>query len=145
MSEKPASIYERIREILESAKTSVARSVNTTQVVANWLIGREIVEEEQRGKERADYGMELLADLSARLQAEYGAGYSVTKSQSVSVVLHSLIAKLADLAVVEIAATHASKFAATAAVWEICHAREALSGRDQNRNPQMRAGISCRM
>ena len=43
---KPAPIYERIREILESARTTVARSVNTTQVVANWLIGREIVEEE---------------------------------------------------------------------------------------------------
>ena len=54
------AVYERIREILESARTTVARSVNTTQVVANWLIGREIVEEEQRGKKRADYGTELL-------------------------------------------------------------------------------------
>ena len=42
-------LHDRIREILESARASVARSVNTTQVVANWLIGREIVEEEQRG------------------------------------------------------------------------------------------------
>ena len=43
------ALYERIRQILESARTSVARTVNTTQVVANWLIGREIVEEEQKG------------------------------------------------------------------------------------------------
>jgi len=71
------SVYERIRQILESAKTSVARSVNTTQVVANWLVGREIVEEEQRGRRRAEYGEELLADLSRRLKDEFGAGYSV--------------------------------------------------------------------
>lgn len=41
-----AGFYQRIREILELAQARVARTVNTTQVVANWLIGREIVEEE---------------------------------------------------------------------------------------------------
>ena len=53
---KASPVYERIRQILESARTNVARSVNTTQVVANWLIGREIVEEEQKGQKRARYG-----------------------------------------------------------------------------------------
>lgn len=85
MRKKPASVsgtektplYERIRQILESARSSVARTVNTTQVVANWLIGREIVEEEQKGKRRAEYAEQLLLDLSARLTAEYGRGYSV--------------------------------------------------------------------
>jgi hypothetical protein len=62
---KSISIYNRIRRILESARTGVARSVNTTQVVANWLVGREIVEEEQRGKKRAGYGEQLLQDLSS--------------------------------------------------------------------------------
>ncbi len=71
------SLYGRIREILESAKTSVARSVNTTQVVANWLVGREIVEEEQKGKARADYGEGLIRNLAAQLQVDYGAGYSL--------------------------------------------------------------------
>jgi predicted nuclease of restriction endonuclease-like (RecB) superfamily len=47
-------------------------------VVANWLIGREIVEEEQRGARKAGYGEQLLAELSARLVAEYGQGYSAT-------------------------------------------------------------------
>lgn len=70
-------LFDRIRDILESARSNVARTVNTTQVVANWLIGREIVEEEQRGKKRADYGRKALADLSARLGCEYGRGYSV--------------------------------------------------------------------
>ena len=50
------TLYSRIRDILESARSGVARSVNTTQVVANWLIGQEIVEEEQRGRARAGYG-----------------------------------------------------------------------------------------
>lgn len=71
------TLYRRIREILEAARTGVARSVNTTQVVANWLIGREIVEEEQRGRRRAGYGERLLGDLSRRLQADFGGGYSV--------------------------------------------------------------------
>lgn len=70
-------LYERIRQILESARSSVARTVNTTQVVANWVIGREIVEEEQKGKRRAEYAEQLLLELSARLTADYGRGYSV--------------------------------------------------------------------
>ncbi len=76
-SAKGSPVYERIREILESAKANVARSVNTTQVVANWLIGQEIVEEEQRGKRRADYGRRLLEDLSSRLSADFGRGFSI--------------------------------------------------------------------
>ena len=43
----PEALYGRVRQILESARTSAARSVNTAQVVANWMVGREIVEEEQ--------------------------------------------------------------------------------------------------
>jgi len=72
-----APIYERIKQILELAKASVARTVNTTQVAANWLIGREIVEEEQQGKRRAGYGEQILEDLSIKLTCEYGGGFSV--------------------------------------------------------------------
>lgn len=70
-------LYARIREILETARAGVARTVNTTQVMSNWLIGREIVEEEQAGKRRAGYGAELLADLAAGLKADFGSGYGV--------------------------------------------------------------------
>lgn len=70
-------LYDRIREILESARAGVMRSVNTAQVVANWLIGREIVEEQQQGKERAGYGEALLADLAERLTEQFGRGWSV--------------------------------------------------------------------
>ncbi|MGA2532718.1 MAG: PDDEXK nuclease domain-containing protein [Candidatus Aminicenantales bacterium] len=70
-------MYERIRQILDSARSTAARSVNTTQVVANWLIGREIVEEEQKGKRRAEYGKKLIESLAASIAKDYGAGYSV--------------------------------------------------------------------
>ena len=74
---RPTTLYTRIRQILESARTRVARSVNTTQVVANWLIGREIVEAEQQGKRRAAYGTKLLESLAGRLRRDFGDGYSV--------------------------------------------------------------------
>jgi predicted nuclease of restriction endonuclease-like (RecB) superfamily len=71
-----AELFARVRDILESARASVARSVNTAQVVANWLIGREIVEEEQRGKRRANYGQQLIVQLSQALVTAYGRGWS---------------------------------------------------------------------
>ena len=74
---KSTSIYNRVRRILESARASVARSVNTTHVAAYWLIGREIVEEEQKGQKRAGYGETLLQNLAQRLKSDFGAGYSV--------------------------------------------------------------------
>lgn len=74
---KGITLYDRVRQILESARATVARSVNTTQVAANWLIGREIVEEEQEGKKRAAYGEQLLEGLAARLAKDFGNGYSV--------------------------------------------------------------------
>jgi predicted nuclease of restriction endonuclease-like (RecB) superfamily len=77
LGKKRTPLYERIRQILESARINVARTVNTTQVVANWMIGREIVEEEQQGKAKAAYGEHLLMDLSVRLKKEFGTGYSV--------------------------------------------------------------------
>ena len=70
-------LYTRIQRILESARTGVARTVNSTQVVADWLIGREIVEEEQKGRRRAAYGFKLLESLAHRLKKDFGDGYSV--------------------------------------------------------------------
>jgi predicted nuclease of restriction endonuclease-like (RecB) superfamily len=103
-------VYERIRQILESARTNVARSVNTTQVVANWLIGREIVEEEQKGKSRADYGRQLIEGLSKRITKDFGSGYSIQSLfymiqfyrlypdlLSSSEIFHAVRGKLSDL------------------------------------------------
>jgi predicted nuclease of restriction endonuclease-like (RecB) superfamily len=74
---KPAApaIFDRVQVILDSAQTHAARSVNTTQVVANWLIGREIVEEQQQGAKRAGYGEKVISNLAADLQKQGRKGY----------------------------------------------------------------------
>jgi predicted nuclease of restriction endonuclease-like (RecB) superfamily len=77
-TERGAALFGRIRGILLSAQVATARSVNSAQVLCNWLIGREIVEEEQHGSRRADYRQQLLERLAARLRAEFGSGYSST-------------------------------------------------------------------
>jgi hypothetical protein len=88
------AFYSRIREILESARASITRSVNTTQVVSNWLVGREIVEEEQKGQDRAEYGEELLKGLSGQLSREYGRGFSVSALQYMRAFFHAYPALL---------------------------------------------------
>jgi len=67
-----------VASILEQARGNVVRAVNHNMVVAYWLIGREIVMELQRGRERAGYGDDLIAGLSRRLTQSYGAGRSKT-------------------------------------------------------------------
>jgi predicted nuclease of restriction endonuclease-like (RecB) superfamily len=68
---------QRIRDILRTARAQVLHSANATMVSAYWHIGREIVEEEQRGKERADYGARLMHQISEQLTVEFGRGYSL--------------------------------------------------------------------
>lgn len=74
----PKALLARIRQIWDSARTQAARSVNTAHVCANWLIGQQIVEAEQGGARRAEYGQALLASLSERLSQDYGEGFSVS-------------------------------------------------------------------
>ena len=81
-TKRSPDIYKRIREILDSARIGVARTVNTTQVVSNWLIGREIIEDEQKGIRRAGYGEALLKELSTKLTRDFGRGYSVDNLES---------------------------------------------------------------
>ena len=71
-----AALFGRIVDILEQARSHVARTVNSAMVGAYWLIGREIIEEEQKGQKRADYGKAVIEDLSRRLTGRYGKGYS---------------------------------------------------------------------
>ena len=71
------AMFDRIRAILESARTHVARTVNSTQVVANWLVGYTLLNDKQAGQTRAKYGKELLKRVSLKLQKEFGKGYSV--------------------------------------------------------------------
>ena len=71
-------LYRCICLISESLRGQATRSVNTAHICANWLIGREIVEEEQRGEEQAEYVAALLKRLSARLASDYGTAFSVS-------------------------------------------------------------------
>jgi predicted nuclease of restriction endonuclease-like (RecB) superfamily len=69
------SSYDRIKEILEKARNRVYRAANSEMVIAYWNIGRTIVEEEQKGNSRADYGWLVVESLSARLTSEFGKGF----------------------------------------------------------------------
>lgn len=73
---KGKDIYLRIRRILDAARSKIARTINFEMVQAYWLVGKEIIEEEQKGSKRAEYGTKLIESLSERLRAEYGKGWS---------------------------------------------------------------------
>lgn len=78
-----AHLFERVATILERARANVVRSVNSEMVIAYWHVGREIVEEEQQGEKRAEYGKRLIAVLSRRLTERYGKGFSVAHLKNV--------------------------------------------------------------
>jgi len=67
--------YSDIRQIIESARNKAFRAANFAMVEAYWLIGKRIVEEEQNGKERANYGAFLLTGLSLMLLKDFGKGF----------------------------------------------------------------------
>ena len=77
---QPASgdLFDRVVSILEQARANVVRAVNSHMVIAYWLIGREIVQALQGGDERAEYGKEVVKQLSVRLTGKYGKGFSTT-------------------------------------------------------------------
>lgn len=70
------SLYNKIASILEESRKFVATTVNTAMVQTYFEIGRLIVEEEQHGNIRAEYGKETLKNLSIKLTTNYGKGFS---------------------------------------------------------------------
>ena len=74
-------LSKKISNLLVEARKRVLQTVNHTMVLTYFEIGRMIIEEEQNGKERADYGKQLLSDLSQTLTKEFGKGFSVTNLQ----------------------------------------------------------------
>ena len=70
--------YKKVVKLLKEARNSVVRTINKTMVYTYFEIGKIIVEEEQKGKTRAEYGTKLLKELSKRLVNEFGKGFSVT-------------------------------------------------------------------
>ncbi len=70
-------LYLKISDLLQAARQDVVRTVNQAMVYTYFEIGRIIVEDEQQGKERAEYGKQVLEDLAVRLTHEFGKGFSV--------------------------------------------------------------------
>jgi predicted nuclease of restriction endonuclease-like (RecB) superfamily len=76
------AFFDGIRELIAGARTTVARGVDLVQVHTNFEIGRRIVQEEQRGKDRAAYGEEIVKTLAERLTVEFGRGFSLSNLRS---------------------------------------------------------------
>ena len=70
-------LFERISDLIEQARRRVMTSVNIAEVYTKYSIGQYIVEEEQQGNARAEYGKQVLKELSARLTERFGDGWSV--------------------------------------------------------------------
>lgn len=70
------TFYQKILELLNSARNSVVQVVNRTMVQTYFEIGKMIIEEEQGGNTRAEYGKQILKELSQKLTNEFGKGFS---------------------------------------------------------------------
>lgn len=71
------ALYLRVTSHIEHARSHIQKTVDTEMVKAYWQIGKEVVEEEQHGKERAEYGKSVLEKLAVKLKAKYVRGFGV--------------------------------------------------------------------
>ncbi len=74
--DKTEQLYSNIKNLLLNARKQVLTTVNSVMTLTYYEIGRQIVEEEQNGKNRASYGKELLKNISKKLTVEFGKGFS---------------------------------------------------------------------
>ena len=70
------NLYDQIKDLIHSARQSVVNSIDLIQVLTNFEIGRRIIKFEQNGSKRAEYGKNLLKNLSSKLTDEFGRGFS---------------------------------------------------------------------
>ncbi|WP_417608238.1 PDDEXK nuclease domain-containing protein [Owenweeksia hongkongensis] len=77
MSQLSKSFVDNIRLIITQAQSKAIRAVNQERVLMYWHIGKHIVEEEQNGKQYADYGAKILQSLANELEKDFGSGFSV--------------------------------------------------------------------
>lgn len=77
------NLYKKIEALVTKARTSVLSSVNIAEVCTKFMVGKYIVEEEQHGKNRAQYGQKILKTLSERLTNRFGEGWSYSNLRQV--------------------------------------------------------------
>lgn len=75
--QKVDALFEKVSSVIENTRQMIVSTVNAGEVYAKYEIGRYIVEDEQEGKYRAQYGQTVLKNLSARLTERYGSGWSL--------------------------------------------------------------------
>jgi predicted nuclease of restriction endonuclease-like (RecB) superfamily len=103
-------LFENIRNLLAEARKSIVKNINHTMVYTYFGIGRMIVEDEQHGKSRAEYGKKVLIELSERLTNEFGKGFSTDNLELMKrfyIVYASRITSISDN---EISETVSRKF-----------------------------------
>jgi hypothetical protein len=71
-------LFSGICELLESARRAAARTVNSIMTAAYWEIGRRIIKEEQKGRQKAEYGEQIVEQLARDLTGRFGRGFSRT-------------------------------------------------------------------
>ncbi len=76
------NLFERIRAILTIAKQQIVQTVKQTKFYSDFEIGRAIVEVQQQGDERANYGKSVLKGVSTNLTDHFGKGFSVATGQN---------------------------------------------------------------
>ncbi|GAB3719661.1 PDDEXK nuclease domain-containing protein [Flavobacterium koreense] len=76
-------LFQQVVVLLQNAQQQVLRTVNSTMTYTYFEIGRMIIEEEQNGKERAEYGKQILKGLSVQLTNEFGKGFSLSNLEQI--------------------------------------------------------------
>lgn len=108
-------LFQKVTQYIDSARNNIVRNVDCEMVQAYWLIGRDIIEEEQQGQQRAQYGKQLLQALSKKLTLKYGKGFSVTtlkdirqfyKTYSAISIRHAVRGELVDSFDLKLSWTH---------------------------------------
>lgn len=72
------SLYQKIFQHIRTARQRILQTIDTEMVNAYWLAGKDIVEEQQHGKKRVDYGSYVIRELSRKMTKELGRGFGET-------------------------------------------------------------------
>ncbi len=78
IDEKERGFLDDLRDIVRGARSKAYSAINYALVVRNWYIGRRVIEQEQQGNAKAEYGKHIIELASQRLSDEFGKGFSVT-------------------------------------------------------------------